>query len=217
MSTLIETRPFDWADSAFPRCRSVNRHKLCFGLCILLGLGVLLDGVWIQAKARLAQYLIADAWARTLAGEEQVKPWPWADTWPVAVLRIGDHAPFYVLAGADGSSLAFGPGHLHGSSVPGSPGVTVIAGHRDTHFSVLDGITIGTPVVIVDRSGRRSSYKVNSRWVADANQGPLMLERQKQSLVLVTCYPFEKISSGGSLRYVVEALPDIYEGLTTNN
>lgn len=69
-------------------------------------------GAWIQAKAVLAQVLIAQAWSRTLNGEAKVKPWPWADTWPVAKLavpRLG--LEYYVLEGADGSAIAFGPGH----------------------------------------------------------------------------------------------------------
>ena len=43
------------------------------------------EGSWIVAKARLAQYLLQRAWIRALSGEANPKPWPWADTWPVAV------------------------------------------------------------------------------------------------------------------------------------
>src|SRR5256884_6616698 len=57
-------------------------------LLVALGAWQLGRGAWIQAKAWLAQSLIAHAWARTLSGERQAKPWPWADTWPVARLTV---------------------------------------------------------------------------------------------------------------------------------
>jgi hypothetical protein len=53
-------------------------------LLLVLGVWQLGEGLYIQAKAQLAQILVRSAWERTLAGERQVKPWPWADTWPVA-------------------------------------------------------------------------------------------------------------------------------------
>ena len=53
-----------------------------------LGCWQLGSGLWIQAKAELAQVLLERAWEKTLAGEARARPWPWADTWPVARLRI---------------------------------------------------------------------------------------------------------------------------------
>jgi sortase A len=45
------------------------------------------QGAYIYAKAQLAQVLLERAWQRALAGEAAPKPWPWADTWPVARLE----------------------------------------------------------------------------------------------------------------------------------
>ncbi len=75
----------------------------------LCGLWFIGQGTYIHAKASLAQLLLEAAWAGTLQGKKEVKPWPWADTWPVSRLsvpRLGIHR--IVLAGASGSSLAFG-------------------------------------------------------------------------------------------------------------
>ena len=55
---------------------------------VLLGLWQTGSGAWIYVKARLAQVLLQRAWADTLAGQRDVKPWPWADTWPVARLVV---------------------------------------------------------------------------------------------------------------------------------
>src|SRR3989441_91271 len=105
-------------------------------LLVALGAWELGRGAWIQAKAWLAQSLIAHAWARTLSGERQAKPWPWADTWPVARLtvpRLGIER--YVLAGADGAAMAFGPGHVSGTPLPGEAGNSVIGGHQNRRTS----------------------------------------------------------------------------------
>ena len=44
--------------------------------------------------------------------------------------------------------MAFGPGHLSASSLPGQPGNSVIAGHRDTHFNFLQYVEVGESLVI---------------------------------------------------------------------
>jgi len=46
------------------------------------------QGAYIYAKAEVAQVLLRRAWDKTLAGERQVRLWAWADTWPVARLRL---------------------------------------------------------------------------------------------------------------------------------
>ena len=43
---------------------------------VFLGLWQTGSGVWIYVKAKLAQVLLQRAWAGTLAGQRDVKPWP---------------------------------------------------------------------------------------------------------------------------------------------
>ena len=47
----------------------------------LAGAALFGNGVYLYAKARVAQLLLARAWSRTLHGEHDVKPWSWADTY----------------------------------------------------------------------------------------------------------------------------------------
>src|SRR5829696_134906 len=106
----------------------------------LLAAGLVLfgQGLWLQAKAVLGQILLERAFAKTLATGQDVKPWPWADTWPVARVeapRLGKSA--IVLHGSSGQALAFGPGHIEGTPQPGEPGTAVLSAHRDTHFAFL--------------------------------------------------------------------------------
>ena len=93
------------------------------------------QGIYVHAKAMLAQVLLQRAFAETIATGHAVKPWPWADTWPearITVARIGASA--IVLAGSSGQALAFGPGHVERTADAGERGVAVYAAHRDTHF-----------------------------------------------------------------------------------
>ena len=52
---------------------------------------MLAQALWIPLKAELAQWLIERSWQQMLNGDTQSRPWPWADTRPVAVLTIPAH------------------------------------------------------------------------------------------------------------------------------
>lgn len=125
-------------------------------------------GAWIYAKALLAQQLLQRAWVRTLAGDSHVKPWPWADTWPVARLRVPAHGvDLIVLDGVSGRTLAFAPGLASGSARPGAPGTAIISGHRDTHFRFLEHLEPGDEI-IVDTPGREPArFYVHEATVVD--------------------------------------------------
>ncbi len=172
----------------------------------MLGLGLVVNGTWIHAKAALAQVLLDRAWLRTLDGATAVQAWPWADTWPVARLQIAD-ATQIVLAGASGEALAFGPGLMAGSAKPGAPGTTVIAGHRDTHFRALRDIHIGDAVRLQDATGRLHGYRVTATDVVNENDARIRLDGDRHRLLLVTCWPFDAVDPNGPLRYLVLAEP----------
>jgi sortase A len=170
-----------------------------------------LDAAWIPLKAGLAQLLLQHSWARQKAGEN-VKPWPWADTHAIARLqvpRLGVHQ--IVLAGSSGRNLAFGPTSVSGSGA-GLSGSDerhrdwIINGHRDTHFRFLQYLQAGD-VVVLETSAGLQSFAVDSIEIIDSRQFDLVLEPGLHRLSLVTCYPFDAVTAGGPLRYVVTALP----------
>lgn len=162
---------------------------------------------WIFAKAQVAQWLIADAWAETLVQQTPSKPWSWADTWPVARLQFPAHeVDLYVLAGAAGNSLAFGPGHHQGSALPGA-GMSVIGGHRDTHFRFLKNIEVGDRLTLQLANSNFLHYRIDRTEVVDINRQPLFIAPDTRSLVLVTCYPFDALNPNGPLRLLVWAEP----------
>jgi sortase (surface protein transpeptidase) len=86
---------------------------------------------WMGAKSLLAEHLIARAFSAHVRDGDAHVPWSWADVHPVASLevpRLGIRR--HVLTGASGSSLAFGIGHLDGTSPPNGNGNCVLVGHR---------------------------------------------------------------------------------------
>ncbi len=160
---------------------------------------------YIPLKAQVAQHLLERAWMASRGGH-LVRPWPWADTHPVARLGFPKHGrSFIVVAGATGSSLAFGPGHLSGSAQAGEAGNVVIAGHRDTHFRVLEAIEANDVLTLESADGEIHRYVVDTLAVRDESQTDLIRASSTAKLTLVTCWPFHAVTPGGRGRFVVQA------------
>jgi sortase A len=191
------------------RARQQWLRRAPIGLLVLLGAALLAIGLYLPAKAALAQHLLNRAWAATQADNRAiVNPWPWADTWPVARLRLpGAHEPLTVLAGASGRNLAFAPALLDGSAEPGTPGVTVIAAHRDTYFRALESIAIGDRFELERPDGVIYTYEVRAADIIDVDREQLRLDADESVVALVTCWPFNAVVPGGPLRYVVTGRP----------
>lgn len=171
----------------------------------LVGMILLGDGTYIHVKARVAQLLLARAFDRSVATGQPVKPWSWADTWPVArieVKRIGANA--IVLDGTSGQALAFGPGHLHRTVDAGERGVAIYAAHRDTHFRFLREVTIGDVVEITRRDGKHFRYRADASSVVRFDASGIDPATQGYELVLSTCWPFDAITPGPK-RYLLHA------------
>ena len=175
-------------------------------LILSVGLCFLVSGSWIQIKAVVAQALLERSWQQTLEHGNPVQPWPWADHWPVAQLKLQkSKSEFIVLSGDSGSSLAFAPGWNTKSAKPGGQGVTVISGHRDTHFKILKDTEIGDLIDVVTPLGETVNYQVKTIEVVDSRVASIKTELPESVLVLVTCYPFDAVVAGGPLRYVITA------------
>jgi sortase A len=192
------------------RLPGLDHWRGLLALClVLLGLQQASAAALIQAKAWLAPVLIERAWKRSLnRGGAAVKPWPWADTWPVARLSApAQGVELLVLAGDSGNALAFGPGLALASARPGTAGTTVIAGHRDTHFSFLAKLVEGDLLQLELPDGAVRRYQVGGVRVVDAARETISMLGSEETLLLVTCYPFDALWAGGGLRYTVGALP----------
>ncbi|WP_319529426.1 class GN sortase [uncultured Cohaesibacter sp.] len=183
-------------------------RKVLYGLSLLSGLAgfaCLAVGLWIPAKAELAQYLLERAWEKSRISGEPIKAWPWADSWPVARLTIPSlDFEAIILHEAGGEGLAFGPVFLSQSAPIGSTGTSVISAHRDTHFKALADLKPGAFVTVETLAGDKDTYQIDSLRKARWDQSGLTREALEPRLALTTCWPFGSLTPG-PMRFIAEA------------
>jgi sortase A len=176
----------------------ITKQRMAALVAILLLLGGAAlsgHGLFIRAKAVVAQVLLERAWAQTLETRRPVKAWAWADTWPVARL---------VFPKLGGEALAFGPAHVAVTPLPGENGTSVIAGHRDTHFDFIKDLQIGDEIVVTTRAGKTATFRMTGSAIVHAQASGIDPAGKAPRLALVTCYPFDAVERA-PLRYVVFA------------
>src|SRR5436309_1472602 len=185
----------------------MRRRRLAIGAVLAMASFVSFsNAAYLYAKAALGQFLLERAWTRTMHGERNTKPWGWADTTPLARLEFArERRSYIVLSGSSGRTMAWGPGHIDGTAIPGSVGNCVISAHRDTHFSVLRSARVGDVIRVSKRDGRRVAYRVSEVMVTSDRDSKLLAPSGDRTLTLITCWPFDAIRPGSHERFVVIA------------
>jgi sortase A len=179
--------------------------RLAALLLALAGFCLVGQGLYIHAKALLAQVLLERAFAETIATGRDVKPWSWADTWPVARIEVKRiNASAIALEGSSGQALAFGPGYVELTANAGEQGVAVYSAHRDTHFRFLKDVEIGDEIAVTRRDGRTFRYRVDGTSVVRYDASGIDPITDRSELVLSTCWPLDAVTPG-PLRYLVHA------------
>ena len=174
-------------------------------LLMLASVALFGHSIWIFAKAQLAQVLLERAFTQTISTGKPVKAWSWADTYPIARIKISRiAAEAIVLQGSSGEAMAFGPALVNETSRPGTRGTSVMAAHRDTHFSFLKNVKIGDLIEVTRDDGLVFTYRAVNMRVVDWNKSGIDAHEAGFHLVLATCYPFDALTRGPQ-RYVVEA------------
>jgi sortase A len=171
----------------------------------LTGLVLFGHGGYIHAKAVLAQVLLERAFTETIASHHPVKPWSWADTWPVARIAVKRlNASVIVLAGSSGQALAFGPGHVELTPDAGERGVAVYSAHRDTHFRFLRKVAVGDEIDVTRSDGRTIRYRADATGIVRYDRSGIDPLAAGYELVLTTCWPFDALTPGPE-RYILHA------------
>jgi sortase A len=93
-----------------------------------------------------------------------------------------------ILEGTSHKSLTLGPGHLRDSAMPGDPGNSVLAAHRDTFFRHLYELKPGDDI-FVERNGQRFHYVVTGKRVVQPADLSVLDTTSEARLTLITCYP----------------------------
>src|SRR6478672_3488217 len=194
------------------RSASVKTTRILCALLLITGACLSGRALYMHAKAELAGILVRRAWEQSVQSGKSQAPWPWADTHPVARIRIPRLGyEEIVLEGASPRTLAFGPAHLLNGTALGEPGNLVLAGHRTSWFRPLENIAQGDTVQIqwfdAHRGGlQERTYTVNMISVVEPQDTALLAPTADDALTLITCYPFGR-GPRSPQRFIVRASP----------
>ena len=108
-----------------------------------------------------------------------------------------------VVEGTTDRALLHGIGHLEHTAFPGEAGNVTLAGHRDTYFRRLKGVTRGDTIRVSTPDGS-FAYHVDSVLVVKPDRTDLLDPTPSPVLTLVTCYPFHWIGPAPD-RFIVRA------------
>ncbi|MCP3031747.1 class D sortase [Halobacillus sp. A1] len=110
-----------------------------------------------------------------------------------------------VFWGTDDDTLTQGVG-MHDSEwtvTPDVNGHTLISGHRDTVFSEMGDLVIGD-LVYLEYEGKEYVYQIRQLYVVEEDDKSVVVEKDKPTLTISTCYPFQFVGDA-PYRYIVEA------------
>jgi len=107
------------------------------------------------------------------------------------------------LDATSGQSLAFGPGFHSETHLPYMNKTTAISSHRDSHGNFIKKLIVGDEIQLQDLHKQWHYYIVDDFFIINVHDQKQITNTK--SLLLITCYPFNAITSGTPLRYIVSA------------
>ncbi|MCV6636376.1 sortase [Candidatus Albibeggiatoa sp. nov. NOAA] len=197
--------------------KSTSRVKIIGGSLILgLFLGI---GSWqlvenTEISDWMTQNLMHTAWLRTQASGEKIKPWPWAELWPIARLTVPHLNTEHIVLEQERKQVvpAMGLSYLKSSVLPGEVGNTVLGAHPSLYFSFLSALKPNDILVLESPRTGKWHYRVHDTKVVNKSDTGLLEPGLKRRLILVSCYRCNEQEKPepqqNSLRYVVIAEED---------
>ena len=178
---------------------TLKRTRLLPLIVFLFGISLTAKPTYYYMKGICAQLLLEKAWSITKRTGNSSKAWSWADTLPVAKLKIPEISlNQIVLEGEEIEAMAFGPAIIESSLESKN---VIIAGHRDSFFRNLGELKEGD-IIKLEKVGKNLSYKISNIIITD----PLDIKWLEPSLdgriTLITCYPFNFIGEA-PMRYIL--------------
>ena len=178
--------------------------KFLLAAVFLTGMWFVADGLWIKGKAAIAQVMLDRGFLS--ASVEDQKPWSWADISPIAKVSAPRlQQSNIVLNNTSGEALAFGPGHLANTPLPGERGTAVFSAHRDTHFRWIGELRKGDEILVKRKDGKTIAYEVRRAWIAKAGSSGINADSDQHLIALTTCWPLNG-TQRSDWRYIVEGV-----------
>lgn len=162
------------------------------------------QGKEIYLKTWLSRALLHTAWVRTQASGRIVKPWPWANTWPLGRIYVPRlNMEQIILFNNSNNILSLAPTHTNSSVLPGYVGNSVLNVHRNIYFYFLKNLKPTDQMILESLNNGRSYYKVANIYVVDRTTIDFVKPTLDRRLTLISCYPCK--SKNERSRYVVVA------------
>ncbi|WP_299191344.1 sortase [uncultured Erythrobacter sp.] len=150
--------------------------------------------LYIPIKAEVAQVMLAHAFDESVRTGAPVKPWSWADTAPMAKVTLPRQGVSeIVLLGGSGEAMAFGPTALVDAR---ARGLTILAAHRDTHFTFMRDLKAGDALTFTRIDGSVERYEVTHLETVRWDEFTYPAGSETGLLALTTCFPFDTHEPG---------------------
>jgi sortase A len=184
-------------------------------VCLLAGGVRYVEGVTGSREA-MARFAELQAAAQRYTGadfslwsEARIKAWRQTSDLPrpvplgvLRIPRIDLEVP--ILEGTDEVTLNQAVGHIEETSMPGAPGNSGIAGHRDGFFRGLKDLEPGD-IVELETLRLKEWYRIEWISIVDPDDVSVLAATIDRSLTLVTCYPFYFVGAAPQ-RYIIRAV-----------
>jgi len=188
----------------------VNKsHPFRWGsLLVIIVIGITIwqftQGKEIFLKTWLSRGLLHTAWVRTQASGRIVKPWPWANTWPLGRIYVPRlKLEQVILYNNSNNILSLAPSHANSTVLPGYMGNSVLNIDRNIYFKFLKHLKTNDKIVLESFNNGRWNYTVDNIYIVDRTTIEFVKPTLDRRLTLISCHPCE--SKNERRRYVVVA------------
>lgn len=190
--------------------RQTRRRDVIAVVVIAVGIVLVGYGLAVPIKQAVAHVLVQRAWGAAPPDGPAPRPWPWANTRPVARIEAPKQGVrVIVLADASHDRSSFGPSHVDGTALPGTRGHSVVAAHDGDDFAFLQFVALGQELLVERPGGTRVTHLIVDIRIIDARTESVVVDDTMDALTLVTCYPFgDEWDPVQPLRYVVTAVAE---------
>ena len=171
---------------------------------LLLGVAIGCLGTYayetVEARRFQAKHAAAFAQlAQISAPVTEVRPGGLVGMLDVPRLRLSTP----VIEGDDDRTLKRAVGHLPDTPLPWEAGNSALAGHRDGLFRPLKDIQVGDEIRF-RTSAAQFRYRVTETAIVDPDDVSVLRGRARNTLTLITCYPFYFVGNAPR-RFIVYA------------
>ena len=171
----------------------------------VVGLIFIIKPIYFYSKGYLIQYLLNESWNEySLNG---IKKYDWFGNYPIGKIIISDLSINNVVFNTSNDlALTYGLGRVDGSSFLHEKNQNiVIAGHRDTFFKKLEHVSRNVHIVLEHTEGN-SKYLVEEVMIVNPDEYDYVFNNNnKNTLMLITCFPFNYIGSAPK-RFIVKCV-----------